>query len=369
MTTAARTPLCTMELGGSGLAGARHLRDEREKRRRARPTRQQPVAASFARNHCGGPSPSPPAPKVSPRQRKRIEDTHAYLCAKVDPVMAPLILSLVADRPEDIREAALRHFLSKKKQQQQQQQQGGDGTTSGVLGEAGAEDARREESGSFKQQFERNNGDSAAEQHHHQQQQHQQHQQRLARRQDRLFMAIEIGPLVSELINRTLRRMPTDVESFLVEQLQGITPAEELANRRADYGKQGLPGVIIGEAGNKNNNKNNKQLHRPTRPSTARSRLQQAQNLDQQVQQTPPPLTERTERRSPSPPRVPEANGGGPVSDDVDGERGIERREGEEGEGGLGGKREVGTEGVTESHNKPWDVEVSGVRGANFPTA
>ena len=132
-TTSVRPPVCSMELGGSGLAGARHLRDEREKRRRARRTRQafgRGEGVRVASSASDSPSPglgyadgaaagggrwgSPRAPRVSPRQRRRVEDTHAYLCAKVDPVMSGLILALVEGRPKNIRQAALDHLLSQK---------------------------------------------------------------------------------------------------------------------------------------------------------------------------------------------------------------------------------------------------------------
>lgn len=280
----------------------------------------------------------PRAPRVSPRQRRRIEDTHAYLCARVDPVMGSLILALMEGRPEDIHEAALKHLLSKRR--------GRDGCADDQMG---ANMARPEQpngvngAGDNAQATAGNGREEAVPQ-----------QRRLARRQDRLFMAREIGPLITELIRRTLHHMPTDVESFLIEQLQGgVAPEgrggsyardkEDVNNNRRPY----PPPEGVDSADSRKN--------RPTRPSTARSRLQQAQSLDFHVQQTSPPLSGRTAeaRRSPSPPRGPK-NGG--LSDEEDGVCDQGGGDASAPSGGSGGRAVVA--GVKESQNKPWDVEV-----------
>ncbi|CAM9945352.1 unnamed protein product, partial [Hapterophycus canaliculatus] len=198
-------------------------------------------------------------------------------------------------------------------------------------------------------------------------------QQRLARRQDRVFMAREIGPLVTELIRRTLRCMPNDVEGFLIKQLQGCTLADVSRQDKVSnsFGRQyphppfdvaeladGTEHVGNREGSRSNNNSIGRQSHRPTRPSTARSRLEQAQSLDKHVQQTSPPLSGRaTEaRRSPSPPRVPR-NGGLSDEDDGDycGRNGGDPQPSSRGDGGV----TVSGDRVKESLNKPWDIEVS----------
>lgn len=396
-TTAVRPPVCSMELGGSGLAGARHLRDEREKRRRARRTRQTfgtgegaRVAASAssaspslgfgyadgaaAAAAGGGGGPSPRAPRVSPRQRRRVEDTHAYLCAKVDPVMGGLILALVEGRPKNVRQAALDHLLSKK---------GGGGdrtgmTAGGTATAAGENDPTRDRLSSQQDDREtsrRKKEDSNSS--------HKTHDngggvssspaavvaRRLAERQDRLFMAREIGPLVTELITRTLRAMPTEVEDFLVEQLQGI--ASSVAHRendgndgrgllRPDIRKSRPSGISSREESRKDrpNADDESEPQRSTRPSTARSRLEEARNLDLQAQETLLPRTERADSGACTSPGVSNGPKGVSLSDgencSVNGDDGAPLL--------LSEREKVVAVGVKESLNKPWDMEVRRVR-------
>lgn len=339
--------LVMVELAGSGLAGVRHLRGERGELRRPRTTTAvRPRAfnsgdcshASNTPTTTGGPLPR--APRVSPRQRRRIEDTHAYLCARVDPVMGSLILALMEDRPGDIHDAALEHLLSKR--------QGQDECATEKMRTTSVNRSSDKALPSGEE------GEAIAQ------------QRRLTRRQDRLFMAREIGPLVTELIRRTLHYMPTDVESFLIEQLQGgVTSGgtaareKDVNNRRPYPPPEGMypPDSSSGERrGSQRNNACSNRQNRPTRPSTARSRLQQAQSLDLHVQQTSPPLSGRTmeARRSPSPPRGPQ-NGG--LSDEEDGICDQDRGRAPLPSRGSDGR--AGVAGVKESQNKPWDVEVS----------
>lgn len=343
-----------VELAASGLAGVRHLRGERGELRRPRTTtttavRPRAFVNSDAFSHAsnaptikGGPLPR--APRVSPRQRRRIEDTHAYLCARVDPVMGSLILALMEGRPEDIREAALEHLLSTRQEK--------DRCADDHMGTTMARPERQHSANG--------DGDSASTPTGKEGEEAVAQQRRLARRQDRLFMAREIGPLVTELIRRTLHFMPTDVETFLIEQLRGKTAPsgaadalEKDVNDRRPYPPQGIhPSDSSKERrGNQTDNCQN----RPTRPSTARSRLQQAQSLDLHVQQTSPPLSGRTTeaRRSPSPPRGPK-NGG--LSDEEDGICDQGGGHAAPPSQGSGGRAVVA--GVKESQNKPWDVEV-----------
>lgn len=262
--------------------------------------------------------------------------------------MGSLILALMESRPEDIHEAALKHLLSKRqgkggRADDQQQMgitmvrpEGLNGVNVGGDNRAASAEPARNEGGEE---------EVAVAQ-----------QIRLARRQDRLFMAREIGPLVTELIRRTLHYMPADVESFLIEQLQcGIAPgfaSSTAATREKDVNNNRRPHPPPSEGVDHPDSRKN----RPTRPSTARSRLQQAQSLDFHVQHVSPPLSGRTAeaRRSPSPPRGPK-NGG--LSDEEDGA-------GDQGggnaslpSGGSGGRAMVAE--VKESQNKPWDVEVN----------
>lgn len=282
MTTSAHPPTPSSELGGNGLAGVRHLRDERERRRRVRWRTHQAAqttsdkttlngkGALAAGGHnipCdptrGADKPAAyPAPRgahvtdckidpmtnrrISSRQRRRVEETHAYLCAKVDPIMGALILALVSDRPTDIRGAALQYLLVAKKCGSgepitsteavppvkadptdkavcdaccalgvacQKHVESGANPISGDDGGRGGEDVRnsRGGGGDIGGSGECTKGSVS---------------KRLAQRQDRLFMASEVGPLITELINRTLRSMPTDVVSFLIEQLRGTSKCD-----------------------------------------------------------------------------------------------------------------------------------------------
>lgn len=187
--------------------------------------------------------------RVSPRQRRRVEETHAYLCAKVDPVMGALILALVSDHPTNVHDAALRHlFFVSRKEKQDDSSTNKNGVASATayqndtsrLDKNNASNSRAAigvpspkysvgtveggrcssdgGNGSGKGEVNTGNGctdkDSGSGTVGNA-------VGRLAQRRDRLFMAREIGPLVTELINRTLRHMPTDVESFLIEQLRG----------------------------------------------------------------------------------------------------------------------------------------------------
>ncbi|CAN0083149.1 unnamed protein product [Scytosiphon promiscuus] len=360
-----------MKLGIDTTAETRDVPDECMKTQRPRTAtkaRPRALAASGDCSHAprttalGERQPLPRAPRVSPRQRRRIEDTHAYLCARVDPIMGSLILDLMEGKPDNIRAAALDHLLSKKHgaSGEAQMSTGGPGET-----KAGGAATKPADSQSEREFNSLNGQPRPAEKAGVTQQ-----QQRLARRQDRLFMAREIGPLVTELIRRTLRCMPTDVEGFLIKQLQGCTlenalrhewaggidrrqdphPPSDVAGHEPPDSRRGSRSIHNGSI--------SRHSHRPTRPSTARSRLQQAQNLDKHVQQTSPPVSGRTAeaRRSPSPPRV-QNKGGLPDEDDTASDGGDE-------ENALpavraGGGSRVSGDGVKESQNKPWDIEVS----------
>ncbi|CAB1115611.1 unnamed protein product [Ectocarpus sp. CCAP 1310/34] len=335
-----------VEMSGSGLAGVRRLHNEREKRRRPRTattTRPRAVDAAGGCSHDNARStfveepPRARAPRVSPRQRRRIEDTHAYLCSKVDPVMGSLILVLMESRPEEIRKAALDHLLFKKRMREASADDTGVGRAAG--GNATAADPQQYISGIEVEEEE------AAQ------------RRRLARHQDRVFMAREVGPLVTELIRRTLRSMPADVELFLIEQLKGVPSGgacdqdmNDNNDRLAFPPPNGAEPISRSSKQHQIGHRSG-QPHWPGRPSTARSRLQQAQSLDLQVQQTSPPLSGRTEaRRSPSHPRGPQS-GGFPDEDDL----GADGVGGESSRPGGGGRAVV--DGVKESLNKPWDVE------------
>lgn len=300
----------------------------------------------------------PRAPKVSPRQRRRIEDTHAYLCARVDPIMGSLILVLMEGRPHDIRAAALDHLLSKKRAASGEAHISNGSPGEAVPGSGGA--AIPTDTQYNKECNGVGGGPGAAEEAGVAQ------QQRLARRQDRLFMAREIGPLVTELIRRTLRCMPTDVEGFLIEQLQGChfdgvsTQNKGGNNFHRQYLHHPDVADITESLDNRRGSRGDETIRRQsrTRPSTARSCLQQAQSLDKHVQQTSPPLSGRTAeaRRSPSPPRTP--NNGGLSDEDDDGvsDGGIGGAVPPSSQGDGGGT--VSGDGVKESLNKPWDIEV-----------
>lgn len=441
--TARPPPPCT-ELGGSGLAGARHIREEREKGRRwdTRPSstttrkqhqpqweRRPDTSSDTGRDRAG---PAPQAPRGSPRQRRRLEDTHTYLCAKVDPVMGSLILALVEGRPANIREAALRHLSSFRSNGENIVSMGIDsdervasptsspsapaarqppvvtaaiptasgdsfavGTSLPRGNEASSSDSgvdvafptsavgaarvtndtgKKRESVQDCSSTTRQDAENAAAI----------AKPRLARRQDRIFMAREIGPLITELINRTLRCRPPNVVVFLMEQLQGTAgdaidarrPAARYrgiddhhrgpssvrdlqcdhqqgeaskAGQEVDAGVNQLdmtrrrPSSDRARAVSGRHGTENRDDHEPrrpddrnVRPSTARSRLQEAQSLDQCVQQTSPPLTERGASRTSRSPRVPSAKED--LSDDRTGC--------------------VISEGVRKSRNTPWDIEV-----------
>lgn len=252
--------------------------------------------------------------------------------------MGSLILVLMESRPEEIRKAALDHLLSKKRMREANADDTGAGREAG--GNATTADPKQDVSDIEEEE--------AAQ------------RRRLARHQDRVFMAREVGPLVTELIRRTLRSMPTDVELFLIQQLKGVPSGGAYDQNMNDNSHRlnfpppdGAEPMSMSTKQQHHLGKSTGPPRRPTRPSTARSRLQQAQSLDLHVQQTSPPLSGRTEaRRSPSPPRGPK-NGGLPDEDDL-GSAGVG---GESSRPGGGGRAVV--EAVKESLNKPWDVEVS----------
>lgn len=334
--TAAHPPVASTELRGSGLAGVRHLREERERRRRARARRQgftHTEVTSCRDSGSGGgggnyddASPRAPQTRGFPRQRRRVEDTHAYLCAKVDPVMGSLILALAADRPKNVRDAALRHLL--KRRDGASPRSSTSPTASSRDGNVKHEPECATPEGDVPLEQREGNGGSHARTRVESDTVRAAHNQ-LAQRRDRLFMVREIGPLVTELINRTLKHMPVDVESFLIEQLQSAHPAAGGHNST-------LPaeGPSDGEGFRGHLNKNYASPAATPRPSTARSRLQQAQTMDLAVQRTSPPRVERAECRSQTPPRTRHPGG------EEDGDRTV-------------------ADGVRESQNKPWDVEVN----------
>ena len=391
-TTAVRPPVSSMELGGSGLAGARHLRDEREKRRRARRTRKEVASsassasaspgfgyADVAAARVGGGAASPRAPRVSPRQRRRVEDTHVYLCAKVDPVMGALILALVEGRPKNVRQAALDHLLSKKDRGGGRTGTAGGGTAT-VADCDGLDDddltrdrlssqqddretnRRKERGGNSNKTHNNGAGVSSSPA--------AVVARRLAERQDRLFMAREIGPLVTELITRTLRAMPTEVEDFLIEQLQGIASSavqrEGTGNGghgflRHDTQKSHPAEISPREESRKdrpNGHDESEPQQRSARPSTARSRLEEARNLDLQAQETLHPMTEGAEAG----PCTSAGMSNGPRGANLllDGDNSSVN--GDDAPLPLSEREKVVAVGVKESLNKPWDMEVRCVR-------
>lgn len=299
-----------MDLGSCGLAGVRQLREEREKRRRERALARGGLPGEGSSNDRGSLCHGPP--EGSPRQSKRVEDMHAYLCSKVDPIMGSLILALVIDRPNDLRNAALHHLVARRRTSAQTEPDSVglvDGSLAGVH-EGGRAHIKHEKRAS-----------TALE--------------RPAQHQDRLFMVQEIGPLITELINRTLKRMPEDVEGFLIEQLQ-----------RAQHGCSGN-GTSWYEAHSQGERTflgitgNNCSPSRHNRPSTARGRLQQARDIDLALQHGSPPRAEGADSRSAGSTPRPRDGESSRVRDSSPRDRII-------------------TEGVTEKRNKPWDMEVCG---------
>ncbi|CAM9607139.1 unnamed protein product [Choristocarpus tenellus] len=276
--------LYSLENGGSGLAGVRHLRDNREWRRRARTERSKTTD-------------SIKAPLGSPRQRRRIEDTHSYLCAKVDPIMGLLITYLISERPNDVQSAMLGYLLARREGLFLGCGSARDGDIMPIVGsdctfERGSKKYRHKVG------------------------------ERLTKHEDRVYMARQIGPLIIELIHRTLRRMPADVESFLVEQLQEKLSPPFLQPEALP--KFTSPSEVQG------------QDRRHFRPSTARSRLQHAQSIDSDVQKTSPPRMEKAEIHTP------------PVNVAISRSEELISSPG----------NHVISEGVTESQNRPWDVEI-----------
>lgn len=297
-----------MDLGSNGLARVRQLREEREKRRRERALARQGV--------CGAGVSTPSdrtcrtTTRGSPRQCRRIEETHAYLCSKVDPVMASLILTLITDRPDDVRDAAL-SFLLKRKEGR---------TTPGAS--IGTDSAAYGSSHC-------NDGASNA----HQSSRSKNAVERLAQRRDRLFMVQEIGPLISELINRTLRCMPDDVEVFLIEQLQHVHRDTGVRTSSCNFGvpdSQKSSEITPGS----------QSISQQRRSSSARSRLEEAQSLDLAVQRNTPPgaeISTEFEQRSSRMGHEPDPSG-----PDIE----------------VPARDRVVAEGIKESCNRLWDDEV-----------
>lgn len=364
-----RRPNLSVEQSGSGFTGLRQLRDERHRRQRVQRSKQDMLLQETVAYEAGA-TQSPREPRVSRRQVRRIENIHTYMCAKVDPVMGPLVLALMSDRPENIREAALNHLLSKKKERIESRNidagvmidksysNGGNAT---FESEMGVSPLQNLDTNGDKH---RGDGDPSLG------------AQRQVGRQDRLFMARAIGPLVTALICRTLRCMPEDVENFLINELQSINV---LAYRNQEISKQGsfdplrssqplvedvhgghvshlnLGGTIPGISGDDGQDyQDHQQQRRFRRPSSARDRLQQAKSLDQHVQQTSPPMSARTgERETPGPPR-PKS-----VQSDIPSDKMQPFSE------ALFRGKTAEANGFKETRNKPWDVEVGGVWGRN----
>ncbi|CAM9902083.1 unnamed protein product, partial [Discosporangium mesarthrocarpum] len=300
----------SIELGGSGLAGIRHLREERARSRRTR------TSHSRVFGH-----PSASCSRIrSPRQRRRIEDTHRYLCAKVDPVMCSVITFLIDERPQDVAGAMLTFLLSRQR-----------GQTLDDGGMACASDKKPLKTPDHVSRSTEGGGDQR------QRLQKRPTERRLVEHQDRLYMARQIGPLVTELIHATLRSMPSDVESFLIEQLEGnfLGVGDELPGAPTRFrpvpSSNSLGGWQRTRVG-------------LSRPSTARSRLQEAQSIDLAVQKDSPPRVGADETlMASSPVRITTAMRDHLRDEDASNASGSC----------------VMADGVTERQNKPWDMEVS----------
>eukprot|EP00638_Chattonella_subsalsa_P000749 CAMPEP_0117734644 /NCGR_PEP_ID=MMETSP0947-20121206/807_1 /TAXON_ID=44440 /ORGANISM="Chattonella subsalsa, Strain CCMP2191" /LENGTH=542 /DNA_ID=CAMNT_0005549483 /DNA_START=106 /DNA_END=1734 /DNA_ORIENTATION=- len=113
--------------------------------------------------------------KKSARQKQRIEEAHTYLAAHVDPIMSQMITFLMIDQPED---AGLAMITYLKKHQAGEQVAAGVNAT------------------------------------------------RLAQRKDRVYMAREVSPLLMKLMNRVIKTKPTQVEAFLIHQLEEMLGME-----------------------------------------------------------------------------------------------------------------------------------------------
>jgi signal recognition particle receptor subunit beta len=121
------------------------------------------------------------------RQRRRLDETHAYLSSTVDPLMSDAITHLLCSRPVDVRHALLDFFTSK-----QNAVKNGKAT----VAQFPVDDVLQQQSISSSS--------------------------RPVHRMDRLYMAREIGPITTELIHRALRWMPEDILSFFIDELRDI---------------------------------------------------------------------------------------------------------------------------------------------------
>lgn len=360
----------SVEQSGSGSTGLQ-LRDERHRRQQAQQPKQDILLQKTVAYEAGA-TQSPREPRVSRRQVRRIENIYTYMCAKVDPVMGPLVLALVSDRPDNVREAVLNHLLSKRKER----------IESRTIDDGMAIEKGYSNSGKATVEYEMGMGMPPLQNLDTNGDKHRGDGdpplgvQRQVGRQDRLFMAREVGPLLTALISRTLRCMPEDVESFLIEELQSINV---LAYRNQEFSKQGsfdprrssrplVEDVHGGHVSNLNLGKtqrgisgyddqdyqDHQQERLVRRPSSARDRLQQAKSLDQHVQKTSPPLSAPTgERETPELPR--------PKSIQSD----IPSGEGQPFSVALFRGKTADASGFKETQNKPWDAEVGAVCGRN----
>lgn len=353
-----------VEQSGSGSTGLQ-IRDERHRRQQAQQPKQDILLRKTVAYEAGA-TQLPREPRVSRRQVRRIENIYTYMCAKVDPVMGPLVLALVSERPENVREAALNHLLSKKERIESRTINDGMVIEKGYISGGNATVESEMGIGMSPLQNLDTNGDM-----HRGDDDPPLGMQREVGRQDRLFMAREVGPLLTALISRTLRCMPEDVENFLIEELQSINV---LAYRNQEFSKQGsfdprrssrslAEDVNGGHISNLNlgstqraisdyddkDYQDHQQERLLRRPSSARDRLEQAKSLDQHVQKTSPPLSAPTgKRENPGSPR--------PKSMQSD----IPSGEVQPFSEALFRGKTAEASAFKETQNKPWDAEVGG---------
>ena len=351
--------MCSTELDGRELVGKGYLLHECHRRQWPRQLHQA-FGIEDAPDYDAEVRQSPRTPRVSLAQVRRIEDTYAYLCAKVDPVMGSLILALISKKPENVQEAAMSHLLAKKKERIEGGKTEGESTMS--RGERGIGNGIHSEVGANGSKDRDDCGAASSA-------------QRQASRQDRLFMAREVGPFATSLVSRLLRCRPADVETFLIEELQSdnilirrndrVSSRERLdlrwthSNSRTSAANDGHDPhahpdnkhYVDGDTQDhlkQQQQQQQQQQQSERRPSTARSRLQHAKRLDLQVQYTPPPLSARgSNQESLRPSRNTH------LQEDVS----INEQ-----------PRFLGD--VTNSQNKPRDVEVGPVRrrsGSGYP--
>jgi ADP-ribosylation factor-like protein 13B len=157
----------------------------------------------------------------SERLKKKIDTTYNYFLDTVDPVIGDLITHLLCEQPIDVPGAMLNYLTKKNKAIKDKQRAASD--KAGLTSPKSPEEVRKED----EEEIARRAKEAEEEQ------VKSKRNAKRPKKEQKLYLATAIGPVLSKLVNRIASTRPAQVVGFLCDELQAmIYGSEEDRNNR-----------------------------------------------------------------------------------------------------------------------------------------